>query len=699
MTFMDREEQIFQAALASLNQKKIGDAERLFRDLIKIQPKHVPGLNLLTVLLMSMERFAEAEEFIERAVALNERSDVSFYNYGIILKRLGKPAQAKQQFDKALHLNSKIHETWNNRGTVFNDLKQYDQAVSDFDRAISLNPNYVDAFCNKGKSLTELRRFDDAFAAFDKALTLKPDLAEAWLGRSSILFNLRRYDEALLACDKALALKPGLAEAWLSRGHILNRLKRHDEAAKALAEVLKVAPQHPFAKGMLLHQKMLSCDWTDVDALIAEIDEDVVSGKLSAEPFGWQGVAKSPRSLQLCAELYNRHNFPDSGKVATGRPVVHRDRIRIGYLSGELRDQATSHLIVGLLEHHDKSRFEIYGIDNGWDDGSEIRRRINASVHRIVDIARLSDAAAAAAIRENEIDILVNLNGYFGEHRTAVFADRCAAIQVNYLGFPGTLGASYMDYIIADQHVIPESHKEFYSEKVVYLPNCYQANDNTQPIGVRDFTRAELGLPENGFVFSCFNNNYKILPDVFDCWMRILEKVDGSALWLVEDNAIAVANLRKEAAARGINPDRLVFARRVPLSDHLARHRLADLFLDTLPYNAHTTASDALWAGLPVLTCVGEAFAGRVGASLLHAIRLPELITSTLDLYEQTAIDLATHPEKLASIRCKLGENRLTTPLFDTKLFTRHIEAAFAIMHERRQAGLDPEDFGVPGQS
>src|SRR5262249_37692216 len=291
------------------------------------------------------------------------------------------------------------------------------------------------------------------------------------------------------------------------------------------------------------------------------------------------------------------------------KPAVNHNKIRIGYSSGELREQATSHLIVGLLELHDKSLFEIYSIDNGWDDQSEIRKRIDASVHRIIDISRLSDASAAAAICENEIDILVNLNGYFGEERTGVFANRCAAVQVNYLGFPGTLGAGYMDYIIADRYVIPEKHKEFYREKVAYLPHCYQANDDKKKIATYGFTRSELGLPEQGFVFCCFNNNYKILPDVFDCWMRILGKVDGSVLWLLEDNATAATNLRKEAVARGLSSDRLVFAKRMLLSNHLARHRLADLFLDTLPYNAHTTASDALWSGLPVLTCLGETFA------------------------------------------------------------------------------------------
>ena len=314
-----------------------------------------------------------------------------------------------------------------------------------------------------------------------------------------------------------------------------------------------------------------------------------------------------------------------------------------------------------------------------------------------LDISRLTDSSTVAAICENQIDILVNLNGYFGNHRTRVFAQRPAPIQISYLGFPGTLGARYIDYIIADQHVIPEDHRVFYTEKVVYLPNCYQANDRKKEIGTHDFSRLECGLPENGFVFCCFNNTYKINPDIFDCWMRILKQVDDSVFWLMEVNATAARNLRREAAARGVNPERLIFAKRtLLLTDHLARHRLADLFLDTLPYNAHATASDALWAGLPVLTCVGDTFPGKVASSMLHAIGLPELITTTLDAYERTAIDLAAHPKKMTAIKRKLADNRLTTPLFDTKLFTRHIEAAYNAMFERHQSGLAPEHIVIP---
>jgi predicted O-linked N-acetylglucosamine transferase (SPINDLY family) len=316
-------------------------------------------------------------------------------------------------------------------------------------------------------------------------------------------------------------------------------------------------------------------------------------------------------------------------------------------------------------------------------------------VDSIIDIRKLDDPSAAATVRENQIDILVNLNGYFGEERTRMFARRPAPVQVNYLGFPGTMGSDYMDYIIADDCVIPPEHRKYFREKVVYLPNSYQANDAKKEIGTVGLSRATYGLPPQGFVFCCFNNNYKIIPEIFDRWMRILKQVDQSVLWLIEDSEKAASNLRTEATARGVSAERLIFAKRLPLSEHLARHRLADLFLDTLPYNAHTTASDALWAGLPVLTCLGQTFAGKVGASLLEAIGLPELITTTLDDYVQLAIDLAKHPEKVTLVKRKLLDNRLTTPLFNTEQFTRDIEAAYSAMYERLRAGLRPDHIIV----
>ena len=562
-------------------------------------------------------------------------------------------------------------------------------------KILNADTKHFDALHMLGIIYSQRGLFKEAEKYLSEAIAIDGGVPPCLHNYGILLCKLGRFDEAINIFKRAIRLAPNHAPIYSDCGNAFSKLKRHEESATAFAKALEINPQFPFAKGLLLHQKMQLCDWVKIDDLIAQIDRDLAVGKQSADPFGWQGVAKSERSLQLCAELYNRNRFP-----ADIKPIVRRlennQKIRIGYLSGEFRDQATSHLLVGVLENHDKSRFQIYAIDSGWDDRSKVRSRIVDSVHCVINIKELSTSQAMNAIREEQIDLLINLNGYFGEEKTELFAQKAAPMQINYLGFPGTLGADYIDYIIADQCIIPRNHREFYTEKVVYLPNCYQANDREKEIGSRIFSRLECGLPEKGFVFCCFNNNYKIMPEIFDCWMRILLQIDGSVLWLIDDNEVAARNLRKEAVARGVNVERLVFAKRIPLPDHLARHRLADLFLDTLPYNAHTTASDALWAGLPVLTCLGETFAGRVAASLLNAIRLPELITTSLEAYERMAVDLAMQPKKLAIIKHKLADNRLTTPLFDTKLFTKHIEAAYTTMYERHQAGVAPDHIVVP---
>lgn len=659
-------DELFREAMSFFQAGRMREAEKSLRKLLRKQSAHPLGLSVLGAILTGTGKYTEAERLLRSALQLNPNAYAALYNHGLALKALGRPDEALARFTQALAVSPNDAEAWSNRGTVYNDLKEYQAAISDFDKAIALQPNYALAHHNKANALFGLARYDDALAAYQRAVALKPDLVDSWTGA----------------------------------GLTLHKLKRHPESADAYETALQRNPSYPFLKGILLHQRMLTCDWHDTGSLIAEIESDIAAGKLSAEPFGWQGVATSDRSLQACAELYSAATFPANHRGAPAARPDNRDRIRqkinIGYLSGELRAQATLFLLAGVLEQHDTSQFEIHAFDNGWDDGSETRRRIADAVHRIVDIRNLNDAQAASAIRDSGIDILVNLNGYFGDDRTRVFAQHPAPVQVNYLGFPGTLGAAYMDYIVADATVIPESQRPFFNEKVVHLPDSYQANDRARPIADRAFTRDEFGLPQDGFVFCCFNNNYKITPQTFDGWMRILARVPGSVMWLIEDNATASGNLRKEAAARGIAPERLVFAARMPPDEHLARHRCADLFLDTLPYNAHTTASDALWAGLPLLTCMGDTFAGRVAASLLGAIGLPELVTSSQTDYERLAIELATQPDRLAALRRKLADNRLTTPLFDTVRFTRHLEQAYAAMHARRKAGQRPGHIVVP---
>jgi protein O-GlcNAc transferase len=645
--------------------------------------------------LFELHRTQEALEAYDRACTLNSALPEAWLGRGNALNELSQYGSSLAAYDQALALNPQLVGAVLGRGNVLNALKRYEDALLAYDKALALVPDLAEAWLNRGNVLNTVYRHDDALAAFERALALRPDLAEAYLGRGNVFLFLRRYQDAICNYDKALAIRPNLVEAQLGRGNVFALSKRHRKAANAYAAVLTLEPLHPFTKGHLLYQKMLHCDWSGFDRLVDEIEKDVAAGKLSVEPFVLQSISNSPATLQRCTELYSQTRYPANIKAGVPRPAVDRKKIRIGYFSGEFREQATSHLIVGALEQHDTSRFEIYGFDNGWDDQSEIRRRINAAVHEMIGVRGLSDASALAAVQQRQIDVMINLNGYFGEQRMQLFAHRMTPIQANFLGFPGTLGVDYIDYIIADRHVIPEDHKRFYNEKVVHLPNCYQANDSRRKIAASVPSRLECGLPANGFVFCCFNNCYKILPNIFERWMRILSRVDASVLWLLGDNEETTNNLRREAAARSVDPKRLVFAKHVPPADHLARHALANLFLDTLPCNAHTTASDALWAGLPLLTCIGGAFSGRVAASLLGAIGLPELVTTTLEDYERTAVELALRPEKLATVRARLAGNRSTAPLFDTALFTRHLETAYQAMVDRCRAGLKPDHMDV----
>jgi len=662
---------------------------------LKLKPEYAEAWSNRGNALVDLKRPEEALESYDHALKLEPEYAEAWSNRGNALVDLKRPEEALESYDHALKLKPEYAEAWSNRGSALVDLKRPEEALESNEHALRLKPDYPEALSNRGSALLKLKQPEEALLSCNRALALKPDYAEAINSRGVALMDLKRHEEALASYDRALALEPDYQDALFNRGLVLRFLNRHEDAARSYARLLEMAPHYSFAKGDLLHAKMLCCDWEGLTVLAETIEKDLHAGKKSAEPFGFQAISSSTRDLRRCAEIYAANKCPRAQTPVWTGERYQNARIRIGYVSGEFRHQATSVLIAGLFELHDKNCFELFAFDNGWDDASEIRGRINRAFAEIVDIRRLGDREAAAAIKRRQIDILVNLNGYFGEARSGIFSLRPSPVQVNYLGFPGTLGVDYMDYILADRQVIPPEHEACYTEKVVYLPDTYQVNDSRRRIAEHTPTRAEVGLPDTGFVFCCFNNKYKITPEIFDCWMRLLNEVQGSVLWLLEDDAAASRNLRREAETRGVAPERLVFARRLRLEDHLARHRLADLFLDTLPYNAHTTASDALWAGLPLLTCQGTTFPGRVAASLLNAIGLPELITHSLGEYEALALELATNRRRLADIRSKLARNRDTYPLFDTDRFRRHIEAAYTRMWERYQRGEPPESFAV----
>ena len=625
---------------------------------------------------------------------LPHRGYLEAMHRGNALLDLNQPEAALSSYDHALRLKPDSPEAFYKRGNSLLSLKRPEEALASYDCALRFKPEYADAHYNRGLALQSLQRSGEAVASYELALSFKPDDAEALNNHGNALVDLRRLEDALASYDRALSIKPDYEDALYNRGSALRELQRSEEAARSFARLLEIAPDYPYAKGHLLGAKMSCCDWEQIEHLTATIEQDIQAGKKSVEPFGYLGIADSARNAGLCAEIYAPNSPPPQNRPWAGKRHGN-SRIRIGYLSGEFRDHATSYLIARLFELHDRNRFELFAFDSGWDDRSEIRARINNAFGEIIDVARLPDFEAAAAIRRRKIDILVDLNGYCGQGRQGLLSFKPCPVQVNYLGFPGTVGADYMDYILADSQVIPPDHREFYTEKVVYLPDTYQVNDSERKIDDHMPSRAESRLPETGFIFCCFNNNSKITPDVFDIWMRLLTNVAGSVLWLFESNAAATRNLRREAERRGIAPERLIFAPRTKVGQHLARHRLADLFLDTLPYNAHTTASDALWAGLPVLTCMGGTFPGRVGGSLLHAVGLPELITHSLESYEALALRLATTPGMLAEIRSRLARHRTTHPLFNTDRFRRHIECAYVEMWERYERGEPPQAFAV----
>jgi protein O-GlcNAc transferase len=563
-------------------------------------------------------------------------------NRGNALRQLKRHVEALESYSRAIALEPKHAGAFLGRANVLFELQHYSEAAAVYDEALVLRPDLIEAWIGRGNSMAKLRQYIRALAAYDEALARNPSSAHSWLGRGTVLLELRRYSEAIAAHERALELQPGLTAARFGLGNIHLELKQYDKAIAAYDETRRLKADFPELEGARLHAKMHLCDWENFDSESAHLLSKLRSKTAVVSPFVLLALPSSAQDQLECATLFAAKNLPDPGKIVWRMPKHDHERIRIAYLSADFHQHATSHLMAALFESHDKSKFELIGLSFGPLTDDDMQRRVKVPFDTFIDVQDRTDLEVALLARSLEVDIAVDLKGFTESNRAAIFAMRAAPLQVNYLGYPGTMGGSFMDYIIADTTVIPTLDQRFYAEKVVYLPYSYQVNDVQRSISDREYERAEVGLPETGFVFCCFNNTYKITPDVFTMWMRILKAIEKSVLWLIESNPNAVANLRNAAMRNGVSPDRLVFAKRMPLPDHLARHRLADLFLDTFPCNAHTTASDSLWAGLPVLSQIGETFAGRVAASLLNAIGLRELVVPTAQAYENLAIELAS---------------------------------------------------------
>ena len=615
---------------------------------------------------------------------------------GLALHRRGAVNEAAARYRDVLRVDPANADALYYLALISCQYGHFEEGAGLARKSLASDPKQARSHVILGRALHALELHADALSSFDRAIGLAPELAPAHANRADVLSKIGRNAEALDTYDRALALAPESVADWMNRGVALIALNRHDEAVISFDRGFALDPDFAQAddfRAPLLLSKLRICDWTDLAAETEELLAMVRAEKPLSLPYAIVAIPSSPAEQLQCARRYVQDQ-PAHPPLWQGEAYAH-DRLRVAYLSADFNEHPTAYLTAGLFEQHDKSRFEITALSFGQNDNSPARRRLEAAFEHFIDVRDSSDQEIATLMRRSEIDIAIDLMGFTKDNRLGVLARRAAPIQVNYLGYPGTTGAPYMDYILADATVIPENHDAFYAERVVRLPGTYQINDNRRAVSQRTPTRGECGLPQNGFVFCCFNNPQKITPEIFDIWMRLLRATEDSVLWLFAGNAKAVANLRLEAEKRGLAPERLIFAPKASVADHLARHRLADLCLDTLPYNAHTTASDALWAGLPVVTCLGETFAGRVAASLLKAIGLDALITHSLAEYEALALRLARDPAHLAALKDRLIRNRDACLLFDTQSATRHIETAYLTMAEIARRNEKPRSFNV----
>ncbi len=663
---------------------------------LAIKPDHVGALFNRATIRAGIGRYMDALADYDRVVVFMPHHADALNNRGNVLAQLERYEEAAASYERALAIKPDHVSALSNRAVALRQLGRYEEALACCDRALAIDPNHVDLLNNRGNVLLQLNRAVEAIECYQRVLSMKRESPEALVNCAFAFHGLGSFAEALQCAEDAVAIDPRYANAFLIRGHVLAKLDRHGEAAQSYERALALDPAHPYALGASVMAYLAAGNWERIEALLPMLETEIAAQRAVIPPFNLLGLPISPAVQLQCARHFVMQRLPQVQPIASLAPR-RSDRIKLAYLSGDFRRHPVGFGIVELLERHDRTRFEVIGISYGPDDGSETRGRIAAAVDQFYDVRERADRDVAALLSELAVDIVIDLAGHTENSRMGILAHRPAPIQLIYYGYAGTTGADFVDYVLADQVALPPDQQPFFAEKIVELPDTFFANDSTRAIASARPSREQLGLPDEAFVFCCFNNGWKINRPVFDVWARLLRAVEGSVLWLSRLNHDVAAKLSGELTERGIDP-----ARAIPLSgeyletaDYLARFAQADLFLDTLPYNAHSTASDALWAGLPVVTCQGSTFAGRVAASLLHAVGLPELVTASLDDYEALALKLAGDRVLLASLRDRLAQNRLSHPLFDTARLARHLEAAYTTMWETWQRGDRPKAFSV----
>jgi predicted O-linked N-acetylglucosamine transferase (SPINDLY family) len=679
---------LLQQMMLEFQSQRLESAERIARSILRINSKDIVALQVQGLCMAMQGRVAESVEPFTRASALDPKNPELLTNlakaqYGANL--FGESAKTYEKLTRLIPNNAQI---LTDMGTSYAKLKDYDKALSLYDKAIELQPQYYLVWSNRGNLLADLSFSLEAIDNYQKSLELNANYPEAWTNYGNALFDLGRFEEARLAHEKALTLNPNYAEAWSNHGNALLELKSGENAYESYRNAYALKPLHPYLIGQLLSAKLTSCIWDDVDPTVSQMLSLLADNNAVTIPFA---LLQTPASLELqkrCAQIFVADRYPgiDSQQIEK-RSRTPDDIIRIGYFSSDFKNHPVGILMQNLIHFHDRSKFEVLGFFLNPKSNDEVESGLISSFDSTFELFALNDTSAKNLILEQELDIAIDLNGHTAGARTGLFSKKIAPLQVNYLGYAGTSGSDFYDYLIADEVSIPESDQDFFTEKIARLPHSFFPVDTSISIAaLGDLpTRESQGLPAAGFIFSCFNNSYKINPDIFDLWMRLLKQVPDSVLWLSKTSEKAMKNLQNEAIARGVDARRLVFATRVPArKDHLSRLRLADLFLDTPNYNAHATAADALWAGVPVLTQLGQTFAGRIAASQVSSLGMPELIVNTPEEYYAKALELATQPQLIKDLRMKHEANRLTAPLFNTKEYVRDLEKLYTDFLEQK---------------
>lgn len=693
-------ERAFQLATAHHRSGDLEQAERLYAAILPQSPAWADAWHLAGVCSHQHGDHATAVARIERAIELDPTNPGYRNNLGLALKALRRFDQASASFQHALRLNPAYATAHVSLGNLLKDQGELDQAAARFRVALSYQPELAEAHNNLANVLKSLGRYQDAIAHYQTAVRLRPELPEAHHNLGNTLKELGRLDEAVVSYQQALRIKPDYPEACLHLGHVLKATGRSADALASYRRAWHLKTDDAEIRCALIDQMQALCEWEGLDALMAAQRRDVDDDSAPPiAPFAFLRTPSTAAEQYRCARKFARACFQPFAalrdKLAFKHQRAAKPRLRIGYLSADFHEHATAYLIAELFELHDRGQFEVLAYSYGSDDGGPMRRRLAAACDRFVDLRERSLADSASIIHADRIDILVDLKGYTRHARSEMLALKAAPIQVHFLGYPGTMGTDFIDYLIADHIVSPAAQAQYFSEKLVYLPDCYQINDRQRPVADRTPSRQHCGLPEQGTVFCCLNSPSKITSEIFDIWMRLLSAVPGSVLWLLQGDPVQRENLSRETARRGVASSRLVFAPKLPHAEHLARYRCADLFLDTFPYNAHTTASDALWAGLPLLTCSGETFVSRVGASLLHSVGLPQLAVTSLRDYEMLALRLSQRKDELRELRQHLERNRLDCALFDSRRFTANIERAYQRMWQRYVDGAPPQAIDI----